>query len=145
MFPIVIQSVFILLNLISFLLGVISILSLLLVPEEYESSDLQIRNLLIYTILFVIVAKIGIIGSYFMCKLCLIIYTTIMVLFIGFNYLSWFLFPAQALIQAPMEFILLTSIFDLVELVCALYLICVIRKEQLKTKITPLKSVESLD
>ena len=145
MFPLVIQSVFILLNLISFLLGVISIISLLLLPEEYGSNDWQIRNLMIYSILFIIMSKIGIIGSYFMCKLCLVIYVIIMFVFISFNYIIWFVFPAQALIQAPIEFILLTSLFDLVELICALYLICIIRKDQLLNKITPLKSIESFE
>ena len=145
MFPIVIRSAFILLNLISFSLGVISIVSLLLVPEEYDSSEWQIRNLLIYTILFVIVSKLGIIGSYFMCKLCLIVYTTIMLLFIGFNYLSWFLFPKNALIEAPIEFILLTSLFDLLELICALYLIFIIRSDQHFNKITPLKTINNFD
>lgn len=144
MLSLMIQSGFILLNLISLVLGVISIVFLLLVPEEYDSGDSEIRNLLIYSILFVIVSKLGIIGSYFMCKLCLIVYSIAMVTMIIFNFLSWFVVPSHALIATPVHLVLMTSLFDLIELVCALYLICMARTEQSVIRITPLKSVQSL-
>jgi hypothetical protein len=145
MFPIVVQSVFILLNLVSFSLGIISVVSLLLLPEEHYPSSWQIRNILIYTILFVIVAKIGIIGSYFMCKLCLLLYAMIMLSLICFNYITWFVFPKQALIEAPIEFVLATSLFDLFELICAIYLIFIIRNQQIPNRITPVKNIESVE
>lgn len=145
MISVVIQIVFIILNLISLSLGVLSIVSLLLLPEQHYPSEWHLRNIMIYTILFVIVAKIGIIGSYFMCKLCLILYTFIMLLMISFNYLTWFVFPKQALIEVPLEFVLATSLFDFVELICALYLIFTIRTEQNNTRITPIKSIYTLE
>ncbi len=145
MFPIIVQSVFILLNLVSFSLGIISVVSLLLLPEGHYPSEWQIRNILIYTILFVIVAKIGIIGSYFMCKLCLILYSFIMLSVITFNYITWFVFPKQALIEAPIEFVLATSLFDLLELICAIYLIFIIRNQQIPNRITPVKTIESVE
>jgi hypothetical protein len=145
MFPIVVQSVFILLNLVSFSLGIISVVSLVLLPEEHYPSEWQIRNILIYTILFVIVAKIGIIGSYLMCKLCLLLYVLIMLCLISFNYMTWFVFPKQALIHVPIEFVLATSLFDLLELICAIYLIFIIRNQQIPSRVTPIKTIENVE
>jgi len=144
MFSVVIQSLFIIFNLISLSLGVMSIISLQLLPEDHYPDNWELRSILIYTILFVVVAKIGIIGSYFMCKLCLVLYSLIMLSLIIFNYITWFVFPKQALIEAPIEFVLATSMFDLLELICAIYLIFVIRNQQVLNRVTPVKTIDSL-
>lgn len=137
MLPVIIQFCFIIFNLTSLSLGIICIIVLISTPAEHYESEQQLRNILIYTVSFVITAKIGVIGSYFMCKLCLLMYAFLMLLFISYNFITWFAFPTQAIIATPMPFILATSTFDILELICAFYLICLIRNDYTSTRVMP--------
>ncbi len=68
-----------------------------------------------------------------------------MLCLISFNYMTWFVFPKQALIDVPIEFVLATSLFDLLELICAIYLIFIIRNQQIPSRVTPIKTIENVE
>lgn len=113
MFTTIIRSFLIISNLVSFSLGVLSIGCLLILPgDEQYPGNWTWLHLLLYNLLFVVIAVVGIAGACLLKTYLLLVHAIVMLTLILTNFAMWLIYPEKALMDSPQEVVIVTSMFD---------------------------------
>lgn len=137
---VIVRSILIIFNLVAFTLGILSVICCVALPDETYAGGWDWWHLLVYNVIFVLVALIGIFGSCYVGYWLLVAYTFSMFVLISSNFVIWIFIPERALMDTPEEVVLITSLFDIGAMLCSSYLVYKIRKTRRNNKVTPTKS-----